>query len=355
MLSTSVNNGGTAAADRGSGSYSGDPSTNDLSIGLRTSPAPSPPYAIGTVELIDVNLTIDDVFSLGVVDTVAGAFHNAAGTLISISGVNADGDLSVSGDSSIGRAVAGPAGTTATGVLDLSGALTCTATGDLMVGRTAGSGNADGSVSIAGNLVGFLDVSVGGTDPGSTGSAQGFLSLDQSLATAGRMVIAVSGGAGAAMGTVELNESLVNLAADLTLGPGSGLIVQVDGLSRGTDYGAIDAATAALDGTIDILFEFAPPPGSHSFDLIRATDSGSAIVGNFAPGGVTVSGLAASYTVTTGIVPGTVGGQPASIFRVTVSSQGAASTIPFLGWQGRTLLCLALAAAGILVLRRAGV
>lgn len=69
--STLVNNGGAAVADRSSATFVSDPVTNDLSIGLRTSPALLSKDSTGTVNLIDVDLSTSGHLDVGAVDTAA--------------------------------------------------------------------------------------------------------------------------------------------------------------------------------------------------------------------------------------------------------------------------------------------
>jgi hypothetical protein len=228
-------------------------------------------------------------------------------------------------------------------------------TGELLVGQSAGDGTANGALSVVGAISGFSTVTVGHTETGSSGLATGVLFQDAGTTTATAMIVGVSEGSGTADGTVELNEALVDLDDTLTLGTGSHLILHVDGLARGSQYGAIDASTAALDGTLDVLFEFEPPPGIVTFDLIRALDSASAITGDFDLGGVTVSGLPPAFTVSTGIVADLVDGEPAAIYRVTVISEGGAggvTAIPVMGLPGMIVLLMGIAAIGALRLRR---
>ena len=102
-------------------------------------------------------------------------------------------------------------------------------------------------------------------------------------------------------GLLSLDNSFAGIGNTLTLGDAATLAIDVDGLIRGLEYGAIDAALASLDGTLTLTFEDLFPVGNLMvFDLIRSA-SATGISGDF--DGVTFPGLPTGYTLFAGIVP----------------------------------------------------
>ncbi len=298
----------------------------------------------------------------GQLDVLAGGIAANEGFLLSVGTTNGDGNLqgtlNVSGgidrfaivETGVIRTI-GAAGN-ATGLIDVTGGITGRSFGNFTVGQTAGSGNADGSVQIAGDLAGFQALVIGHTELGSGGTANGLLRIESGTATATSLAVGIAEGPGTALGTIDLDRTLVDLTADLTLGPGSHLVLHLDGLVRGLEYSALGAATAVLDGALDVLFEFLPTDGVHHFDLIRGDNSANAITGDFDPGSVAITGLPPTYTTTTAIVTDLVNGQPTAIYRLTVASAGApVIDIPTLGSSSLLGLALLLAAMGCLALR----
>jgi hypothetical protein len=282
----------------------------------------------------------------------SGGIHTTGGFEFAVGGTNGPGNVDgivtvaggVSGYSLVDIGYSRQNNTTgeADGRLEItSGGLSGNGTNNLIIGRAAGSGFAFGAVSVTGNVNGFLDIEVGFAEAGSTVNAGGLLELFDSVTTADNMRVATDEGAGAALGLVVLERSLIDLAGDLTLGPASGLIFRLDGLQRGTQYGAIDAENAALDGLANIRFEFTPSFGTHEFDLIVSGTS-NGILGDFDAGGVSITDLPAAFTATTGIVLDQVGGQTVEIYRLTISA------VP----EPTTALLACLAALAILARRR---
>ena len=105
---------------------------------------------------------------------------------------------------------------------------------------------------------------------------RGTLALNSSvLQVEGSMTVGQSASdGGSGIGTLVLNQSFVETGADLTVGENSTVIFHIDGLARGSEYGAIDVGqTAFLGGTalIDFSdgFDFSGALGS-VFDLIVA-------------------------------------------------------------------------------------
>jgi hypothetical protein len=128
----------------------------------------------------------------------------------------------------------------------------------------------------------------------------------------------------------------------LVMDIGAETVFGVQGLTRGLGgYGAIDAATAALNGELIVDFgglglSVLPPLPSVVFDLIVSDDLG-AISGSFS--GVSILNLPTGYAASWGVV-----GESVDIFRVTLT----AANVP----EPASMSLVGLALAGLLVARR---
>ena len=91
------------------------------------------------------------------------------------------------------------------------------------------------------------------------------------------------------------------------------LRLAMDGIDRGMGYAAIDAATAQLDGALEVLFTFQPV--MMAFDLI-ISGSSNGIIGDFAS--VDIMGLLPGTMVTSGIVTDNFGMGDVEVYRLNI-------------------------------------
>ena len=149
---TVIANGGSATADSSSGFYPGGGTpaeTGDLNIGVRSNPIVAPPFGTGSLDLVDVDLSVGGDLKVGVTDAPSSiGFGSSGGSLTTTGGLNDPGDVAVGGDAAIGLFVDGVASGTATGAVSVAGELTDMGAGSLQVGRTTGAGNADGTLAV---------------------------------------------------------------------------------------------------------------------------------------------------------------------------------------------------------------
>jgi len=242
---TLVNNGGQSLADRASANFTTDPQTASLDIGLRTSPALAAPDSTGVLNLDDVDLDSTGPVNVGVVNTIPGMFHAANGTLASLAGANAGGNVAADGDFSVGRVVAGPAGTSALGLADLSGALMGDNTGSLMIGQMDEAGTADGDATIGADVAGLNHVFVGRTGLNSTGDAFGDLVVGGSI-TAGtggvthEFDVGTQAGDGTSVGNAQVGGGIYDFNIVL-IGSGS-----TEGLPGASGTGQLDVLSGGI-------------------------------------------------------------------------------------------------------------
>jgi fibronectin-binding autotransporter adhesin len=267
---------------------------------------------------------------------VGAAFSSFVG--IDPSGATASGTVQVAGGdiSGFGNVIVGEsfrAGATATGTLELNQG-TLSSPHLLGIGRAAGDGDtADGTLRLSRGAINMAATTPGG-DPANVGigvaleggHAVGRLLADESTLSLGRVSIGVTSGdmpssahgvlslldselealrvtAGIGFGAgaeISLVNSLMHVADDFLLGAGSlhlenslltantfelrdnaTLTIDINGLLRGLEYGAIDAHHAQLAGVLRITMGNLLPFGPLLlFDLVRATPTG-AIFGDF--------------------------------------------------------------------------
>ena len=234
-----------------------------LNVGLIDGDTKNFVVATGIVTAAGVN-------SLGVMNSVnigsSFGIGDADGTVIDTSGT---GLLDVLFDVDVGvhSNVAG----IATGLLEI-GSLSIGE--NLQIGVADKGGNADGTVEAFGT-VSAKAVKVGVSELDSTGAATGRLILhDDMVATSMTVGRNLDGSGGPAIGEVTLDNAILTVGS-ITLGEGSDVTFNIDGLLRGDEYGAIDAGIATLfdepDGSMgQALFTFIPTLGTHHFDLITA-------------------------------------------------------------------------------------
>ena len=258
---------------------------------------------------------------------------------------SAQGALSVSGDELAAGAVRVGQGTgagTADGRLSLTGV-----TGSvqlLQVGEAFGAGsNPHGRVDLSGTTLDVERFVALGSGLGGGAGDAGLSLVDSRLVVGtnpttssldGKLFVAASGAASSA--TLSLERSLVDVADDLVFGEGALLDITIGGGARETEYGAIDAGQAFLDGALQVQFDVAPVAASMVFDLI-VTDLLDGITGVF--DSVSILGLDPAYTATHGVVVDTVGASEVEIYRLRIARAG----VPEPGTLGMVLAVMALA------------
>ncbi|MBT5050292.1 MAG: hypothetical protein HOM58_17465, partial [Rhodospirillaceae bacterium] len=233
------------------------------------------------------------------------------------------GNISDFGTVRIGNvrtSLAGGGSGPATGVLNIqSGNLTGNGAGSLHVGLTDSNtlaGDADGTLSVDGNVSGFQFVNVGVVGFGAAGNATGALTVNNGDFSADALLVGTSSGTGTAMGTFDLNDNLGIIDNAMVLGDGSTVALGIGGLMRGVEYGAIDADFTILGGILDLAFSFTPTAGD-IFDLV-ISGSDTSIFGDFVA--VNFSGLAAGTLASFGIVIDTVNGMDVEIYRLEIGT-----------------------------------
>jgi hypothetical protein len=164
------------------------------------------------------------------------------------------------------------------------------------IGVAFDGGTAVGRVIATDSLVALSSVTLGSNFAGA-GSAEGRIDLLRSSLTATEVFAGFGPGASATLalvdssmavehgftltnGVLSLERSLLGVGDTFTLGDGAAVHIDIDGLLRGLEYGAIDAA-AALDGLLQIDLAGLVPFGDVMiFDLIRS-GSATGIDGDF--------------------------------------------------------------------------
>lgn len=187
---------------------------------------------------------------------------------------------------------------------------------DQLVVGASNNGTARGELRIDGGNLRIGQLFVGETGSGGAGSAQGSVQLRATQLTADDVRAGVGIGASASIGLMQsqaqvngdfrldngellLDDSLLQILDTLTLGSGATLQIDIDGLLRGTQYGAIDADLVSLAGTLAIdLGDFDFFGDSFAFDLVVSGGS-DGITGDFTS--VLIQGLAAGYEAHYGI------------------------------------------------------
>jgi len=213
---------------------------------------------------------------------------------------NADGTMMVGGDAlnmegvTVGSAVSSGDATgnlTVDGMFENTGILN-----GLRVGKTTDAGIADGIMEVGGGITAADIIEVGQVGSGATGNATGALTARGGF-SANTLTVGTSAGTGQAKGLVDLKSSLGTVSDTLTFGMGSILHLDIDGFDRGLLYGALDAEMAVLDGILNLFFGFVPVAGV--FDLI-VSGSATGITGDF--DAVNFYGIAPGTLATYGVV-----------------------------------------------------
>jgi hypothetical protein len=265
--------------------------------------------------------------------TVGGDLTLAAGTLVYVGTTPGAGSVVDGGNTFVDRAV---------GTVDVGGTLSFAGNpGFFRVGYTAG-GDAQGSmtagaVNSGGNQIGTMyvgasttgqatgnfaaaggDLRVGNLYLGFTngGTAEGRMALSGMTLAADNVLAGSGAGATAHLslfdstatvfdqfrllaGELSLDNSLMSVGNVFTLGDAATLRIDIDGLLRGDEYGAIDAGLANLAGALAVDFtDFLPVGDTMVFDLLRSGGA-DGILGDF--GAFFFTGLQAGYSVFAGV------------------------------------------------------
>lgn len=158
--------------------------------------------------------------------------------------------------------------------------------GNLYLGFTNG-GTAEGRMALSGMTLAADNVLAG-----SGAGATGYLRLVDSTATVFDQFRLLAG-------ELSLDDSLMTVGNEFTLGADATLRIDIDGLLRGDEYGAIDAALANLDGLLALDFtDLLPGAGTMVFDLVRS-GAVDGIVGDFSS--LLFTGLQSGYSVLAGV------------------------------------------------------
>jgi hypothetical protein len=186
-----------------------------------------------------------------------------------------------------------------------------------VVGALESTGDVPSSASLGGDRVGYANSF-------SQGHVDGTWILHEGTYTSRKLTVGLNEGTGSATGRVHLDRMFVDLD-DLALGDGATLEIDIAGLLRGTEYSAIDADRAALNGQLAI--EFTEPAQYGVYDLIRsATLDG--ILNDF--DSVSVQGLAAGQNAYWGVET-TGGASPVEVFRLYVVPEPSTGALAALG------------------------
>ncbi|MBL8837600.1 MAG: hypothetical protein JNL66_15220 [Alphaproteobacteria bacterium] len=177
------------------------------------------------------------------------------------------------------------AGGQATGALTAGGG-TLNVANTLFIGISSG-GTAVGTLDLTATALTAQAVSAG---QGAGGTAH--ILLRQSTAS-------IAGSFALGTGTLLMDNSFMAVTSQFTLGDGATLIIDVDGLVRGSEYGAIDAGTAVLAGTLRLDFSsFSDIGGDVVFDIVRSSAL-DGISGDFAS--LLFTGLYNTYSFVAGV------------------------------------------------------
>jgi PEP-CTERM motif len=149
--------------------------------------------------------------------------------------------------------------------------------------------------------------------------------------TTGGLSVGVNLGTGSATGRVHLDRILLDTDS-LTLGEGANLELEIRGLLRGSEYSALDAGTALLDGNLAIAFVAPPQLGIYDLVVSGGIDG---IQGAF--DAVTIAGLAASQQAFWGIETDNGASGPVEVFRLHVVPEPGTAALVGLGLLGLAL------------------
>ena len=239
---------------------------------------------IGTLELTGGTLSAPQFLIVGAL------FNDSAPTAL------ADGTLRVTNGGIVTSSLFGPAATT--------------------IGFARGGGDATGRL-IATDATLVLGAVTLGVNSSAEGSANGTIELTRSTLDAEQIFAGFGNDAAASIlldasrmnvattlsltnGRLALDNSFADIGGTFALGGGATLAIDVDGLLRGFDYGAIDTLDALLAGALTLSFEDLTPVGNRmAFDLI-VSGSATGITGDF--DSVAFTGVPVGYSLFAGTV-----------------------------------------------------
>ena len=228
---------------------------DQVAVGMATADGAASVEAMGVLEAVNVIAAGDASLMIGLT-TDSGVAEGQ---------VSAIGTTGVQGFDSIQVGGAGLGAGHATGDLTLTGGggivNTTSNFASIFIGHNSGTGSATGTVSVTDGVIENYDQVFVGLESGG-GEATGTLELINSVMTGVDLIVGEVGSsdAGISIGTVTMNPSLINLSGQLKLGPGSVLVMTLNGTTRadGTggpgQYSAINAASAQLGGLLELRF-----------------------------------------------------------------------------------------------------
>jgi hypothetical protein len=186
--------------------------------------------------------------------------------------------------------------------------------------ETTGDVSSNSQTVFGGDVVGTASARSGG-------HADGTWILHDGIYTGRKLSVGVNLGSSEVSGTIHLDHMLIDVDS-LILGGGAHVELEIDGILRGDEYSAIDAAIAALDGTLAVAFT--SPAQVGVYDLLVSGGS-DGITGAFYS--VTVSGLGANQSAWWGIE--TVGDvNSVEVFRLYVVPEPGTGVLLLLGLIG---------------------
>jgi len=346
-------------------------------------------FAGGTVNIGGDAGTVSGLWIVGNVTSFSGATVGSEST--GAFSTSNGGGLSVQGGTSVyigttvgsDRAVEGSSTyvNRATGTATVDGTLRVLGGGSNMwIGYTTG-GEVNGSLNVGAfdtgaNRIETLAIAIAGADGQATGelktgggnlnvgslfvgidnggTAEGHLSVTDTLANIDR-VVAGTGDSGTGTlqlvnstmnvvedfslfrGELSLDDSLLAVGGNFILGEGATLRIDIDGIVRGAEYGAVNAGAASLDGILAVDLTDLIVSGTIVFDLLRSSTL-DGILGDF--DNLLLTGLQSGYSAFAGIeVVDNV-----EVYRLRIAS----ATVPEPGSIALVLACF----AGMMVMRR---
>ena len=282
--------------------------SGDLNIG--TNSGTSDTLADGTLRISNGGLAVDGLVTVGLISGVVSTKQSVASLQMS-NGVLSTGLMRVGN-------VLGAGSTSASATFDnVSGQVEA-----LQVGESFNpAGSPSGHVALTQSVLNAREFVAIGFSNSSTGN--GAMTLTDS-----RLNVGIGADTGGLFGRVfvgttpgdiaqlDMERSLIDAAGALTMGDGARLSMSIGGGVRVDEYAAIDAQSAFLGGQLFIDFDFTPMLDSMVFDLI-VSDSIDGISDDF--DSVSIAGLVAGYSASTGTEIIDVGGSQVEAYRLRIT------------------------------------